>query len=75
MDLHTGQTVSGQVQETPDRAESVSSDLSGKEHTELTIQYIMGTMHFKLQNKIDSIGLSRVRTGGGRRGQISVILL
>ena len=57
MDLHTGQTVSGQVQETPDRAESVSSDLSGKELIELTTQYLIGSMHLKLQNQIDSFGL------------------
>ena len=34
------------------------SVLSDKELTELTKQYLMGTMYLKLQNQMDSLGLS-----------------
>lgn len=58
MDLTTGQTVTGQTSEAADMADNMAEALSNKELTELTTQYIMGTMHLKLQNKMDSIGLS-----------------
>ena len=58
-DLTTGQTVSGQTQyKEADNDERISSVLSDKELTELTKQYLMGTMYLKLQNQMDSLGLS-----------------
>ena len=62
MDLTTGQTVAaggaGSRAEAADSTDSTDALLSARELTELTTQYIMGTMHLKLQNKMDSIGLS-----------------
>ena len=58
-DLTTGQTVSGQTQyKEADNDERISSVLSDKQLTELTKQYLMGTMYLKLQNQMDSLGLS-----------------
>lgn len=57
-DLTTGQTVEGAAAEAIDASDSADALLSNKELTELTTQYIMGAMHLKLQNKMDSIGLS-----------------
>lgn len=58
MDLTTGQTVSGQTYEAAGKAENTLADVSDREMIELTTQYLIGSMHLKLQNQMSSLGLS-----------------